>query len=308
MTRRAGKIATLMIAAAVLGFSVWYIVTTFQWAEIRQVVETADPLWLLPACGSILLYWLLRTLRWFLLLRSAVPSVAFADLYWCSALALGLAIVTPMQSGEMLKMEMLKKYLHVDRASGYSAFVVERVSDLVVVCGLAMTGLAVAGGPAGGLSRPTLGYFCLSLMAGVLAGSAVIWRCRFPGWIGRFQAHLRRCLSDGWTLPAVMGLTVVCWLVTALGWYVCLLGIGVDIGWLWAVMLTSTMTLVNLLSFIPGAVGVSEAGISLLLLQWGQAPPQAQAGAIILRGYSVLILVCGILHLPGLKILKRTSR
>jgi len=54
-------------------------------------------------------------------------------------------------------------------------------------------------------------------------------------------------------------------------------------------------------------VGVSEAGISLFLIRLGTAEPLAQAGALILRGYSATILVLGILHIGVWKGLRRSG-
>jgi len=49
----------------------------------------------------------------------------------------------------------------------------------------------------------------------------------------------------------------------------------------------------NILSLVPGAVGVSEAGISLFLIHLGFPAPLAQAGAFILWFYAIMILAMG---------------
>ena len=56
------------------------------------------------------------------------------------------------------------------------------------------------------------------------------------------------------------------------------------------------MTLVNVASLIPGAVGISEVGITECLLRLGHTSAQAQTGAVIIRAYALEVLVLAALH------------
>jgi uncharacterized protein (TIRG00374 family) len=286
------KIVTLIVTLAVAGLlfssSIWYIGATFQWGKILLVLKAVEPTWLLLASGSVIFYWIVRTVRWHLLLYQLGVSIPFIDLYMCSAVGLAFAIITPFQSGEMLKVELLKKYGKIDRFAGYSSFVVERVADLVAVSLL---------GAVGFLCIPVfeIDFFSglivvLVILLATSVGTLLTWKLNLPGALGRFQTDLRSCVKDLKTLGIVALLTFTCWGITAAGWYACLASVGVDVGYVKTILMTAIISLLNILSLVPGAVGVSEAVISLFLLHLGFPAP-------ILRGYSIIILALGALHL-----------
>jgi len=101
------------------------IAHSFQWRAILAQLSPADPVWFFAGGGaSIIAYWLVRVFRWHVLLRSMHANARFLDLYLYSAIALSVAIFTPFQSGEVLKVELFKKRGNVGRLPGYSAFMV----------------------------------------------------------------------------------------------------------------------------------------------------------------------------------------
>lgn len=289
------KIVTLAVAGLLFSSSIWYIGATFQWGKILLVLKAVEPTWLLLASGSVIFYWIVRTVRWHLLLYQLGVSIPFIDLYMCSAVGLAFAIITPFQSGEMLKVELLKKYGRIDRFAGYSSFVVERVFDLVAVSLLGAVALLCI--PVFEIDFFSGLIVVLVILLATSVGTLLTWKLNLPGAFGRFQTDLRTCVKDLKTLGIVALLTFTCWGITAAGWYACLASVGVDVGYVKTMLMTAIISLLNILSLVPGAVGVSEAVISLFLLHLGFPAPLAQAGAFILRGYSIIILALGALHL-----------
>ena len=53
-----------------------------------------------------------------------------------------MALVTPAQSGEMSKVELLKKRGLMERFSGYSSFLLERYVDFCLIVAVAIFGLS----------------------------------------------------------------------------------------------------------------------------------------------------------------------
>lgn len=79
--------------------------------------------WLIVAgSASILLYWAIRAARWQLLIRSLKMRIGFADLCMCNAVSLSFSLITPLGSGEAVKVELLKKYGMVGRYEGCTRF------------------------------------------------------------------------------------------------------------------------------------------------------------------------------------------
>lgn len=308
MSRFSRRLVSVVVASAVLLFCLHYLLTRFEWREVLVVLAGAR-VFLFIGMGSVtlFLYWMLRTLRWYYLLRYQDVQVPFLELFWMTSLSLAFSIVTPFQSGEMLKVEWMKRRGGVGRASGYGIFAVERGMDMAVVAGPAI----VSG------FTENVGMMSYEFMAWTLAvsfvifavGNCFLWKKHRGGATGEFIGSVRASLKTPWQGLVILSLTVVAWMMTAAGWQVCLISIGMEIGYIRALLLTLWVTLINILSMVPGAVGVSEVSTAEILYRWGYPAAVAQAGALSLRCYSLLVIFCGlaVLIVVNLKNIKNMS-
>ncbi len=283
-------------SAVILGASLYYLVNTFQWQQLGAFVCSTELL-LWPLLGMLLtipLYWFLRTLRWSLMLRETGFRCPFFDLYMVTSISLSVAQFTPFQAGEMLKMEIMKRSLDLDRGTGYSSFVVERCADLLVV--LATAGLALL--LWGELEIERRAIIFLFLLIVLAAG--LLWLCvRFlaiPRHVSGFLKEITFFLKRSSLVLPVLLLTCASWLVVAAGWHFAFSLLSVSPGFLSVVLLLSLVSVINLSSLIPGAVGVAEAAIAIILIFLHQEPVAAQAGAFLIRSYGFMILLLGLAH------------
>ena len=117
------RLAAWSFGSLVFITACWYIARTFQWTSITPILRQVRLGWLLIGGGlSLILYWLLRAVRWHILLRRLGVRVPFLDLYLCTAAALSFAIFTPFQTGEMIKIYATGVGLPFDydeKTSGY---------------------------------------------------------------------------------------------------------------------------------------------------------------------------------------------
>jgi uncharacterized membrane protein YbhN (UPF0104 family) len=276
--------------------SVWYIWRTFQWRELGQVLRDVDLTYLVIGGGaSIVVYWMIRTLRWHILLRRTDTHVPLLDLYMGTAVSLSLALFTPLRSGEMLKVELLKKYGMIQRSPGYGSFLVERALDLAtlmtVACVSLLTSLNI-------LPNRLLAYYILGgLVLACVAGLIVLTKLRLKGRPQQLLEHMRRCTGNVATLVLVVAITCLSWAAVALTWHVFLYSAGIHLDFGKTLALMSIVALIGVLSLIPGGLGISEAGTSQLLIHFGFAVATAQAGSIILRSNSLLSIALGAGHL-----------
>lgn len=90
---------------------------------------------------TIFFFWLFRTIRWFVLLKASNIYIDFYHLYLVGSVSMAFALLTPFQSGEALKVEMLKKTGDLERTSGYGIFFTEKIIDLAVVLLMAISGV-----------------------------------------------------------------------------------------------------------------------------------------------------------------------
>jgi uncharacterized membrane protein YbhN (UPF0104 family) len=291
-----GRIVAFSISVIVLIFCIGYIFVNFQWIEILEILKRVDLIWLLAGgSGSIIAYWMLRTLRWTIMLKNLNFDINVLDIYMCSSVLVSFSTITPFQSGEMLKVEVLKRYGLLGRVPGYSSFMIERALDLFVVVLIATISLLTWFDLTA--SRSYI-YCILAIIVLIFSGGIfAVRKLEFPGKVGEFLHHLRVCVSDVKILFFVVLLTFFSWAIVAIGWQVCLYSLSIDLGFRNSMALMSVMTIINVASLIPGAVGISEAGIAEFLIRLGQSAASAQAGALILRVYEILILLLGVIHL-----------
>jgi uncharacterized membrane protein YbhN (UPF0104 family) len=282
---QAGKRSRLLtagISAFVFVASIWYIGGTYQWCEVGQVLKSVNLTCLVVGGGvTIMVFWMLRTLRWHILLLRTDTHVPMVDLYLCTAVSLSFAIFTPLQSGEMLKVELLKKYGMIQRSPGYGSFLVERALDLTVLLAIACISLLTI------LNiLPNSGYLygiLASLALACMVGWILLAKVQFKGRLQQMLEHMRQCVGDASTLFVTSAITCLSWAAVAFSWQVFLYAGGIHLDFAQALAMMSIMALVCILSFIPGGLGISEAGIAQVLMHFGCAAALAQAGSLILR-------------------------
>jgi uncharacterized membrane protein YbhN (UPF0104 family) len=285
------RFAVGALAAVLLAASALYVAFTFQWGEAARLLAGADAAWFfLGGGGAIIAYWIVRALRWRILMGGMNVHTRFIDLYLCSSVALSLSVLTPLQSGEALKVELLRKYGGLERAPGYSAFLLERVADLYVVFAIGAVAL---------LSSTACHALLLVAVFIVLpiASYLALHRVRVPGRLGEFVSHLQGGVGTPWALALLLLTTFLGWAIVAFGWHASLYSLSIRLDFTQVLGLLSVITLATIASFIPGGLGIAEAGTAEMLKRYGVDAPLAQAGALALRGFSILVVLLGVVHL-----------
>ena len=296
----ARRIAVILIGATAFAFGAYYVAASFQWKAIIAVLKGARPYWLIVGgSASVGVFWLMRALRWSVLLKSQGVQVRFLDLYLCTAAALAFSTITPLQSGETLKVEWLRKQGVLQRAEGYGAFAVERLIDACLIASFAAVGASgTLGIGIGSASVPWL--LRATVVALVICAMATRLQVIRDGF-GKMLTQIVLCTRSPLELFSCVVLSLGAWGVAVIGWQTALYSINVDIGFQKSCALMVSGLIISLVSCVPGAVGVAEAGMTELLIRLHQEAATAQAGAIVLRIYSIMGLVLGGVHLIILK-------
>lgn len=285
--------------------SVYYIYHQFRWVQIYRILLQADIIFLVVGSSiTIFLFWFFRAARWMVLLRmQGYKKVPFGRLYFAISCSLALAVVTPLQSGELLKVELLKKhYRDLSRGDGYISFGIERLLDILVIIVITVIGLLF--GNAGQISWSSIVGFviALSLLLVMLYMLALKFKAH-SSILSSVAIQFQCLLMSRSTLLASVGLTVCAWLSISGGWWLVLFSIDITLPLFDVLGLTSGMTLVNVASLVPGGVGVSEAGVSIWLVALEVSPDQASAAALLTRFYGLLAALLGLLYFCAAKLL-----
>jgi uncharacterized membrane protein YbhN (UPF0104 family) len=242
-----------------------------------------------------LAYLFVRTWRWSGLIKQTNPEIRFVDLYWITAIVVSLAIITPAQLGETIKIELLKRNGLMGRLPGFGAFALERIFDILIVACMGIIGLLFGSGSAAhyqGLKEGAILLFALGLFALFLL-SCIDPNKKAAHWLNQIRAGSG--LPSSWIKTGLLSL--VSWGLVGIGWQISLHQIGIDLSLPQILWLISVVTLGSLLSFIPGGFGVADIMTVEVLINMGIAPVEAQAGALIMRAYTLILLVIGLGHL-----------
>lgn len=299
------RVIRFVVVGLALVASLVYVAVTFDWPAIGAALAGAD-VGLLAIGGSstIVAYFVVRTLRWAVVLRGAGVRIPFLSLYRWSVFSQAAIVVTPFQSGEVLKIEMLKAAGFATRMEGYGGLVVERVADVSVLVSIAA--LAVLWN-LDRLLDVSPGVWFVAVLGVVAAFFLLVAAGKRFGVVAELVRSASGVARQPGILAGVVGLTFVAWSIVAVGWLLCFRSVGVVVSIGEALGLVAAVTLVNVASLVPGAVGISEVGISACLVRLGQAPALAQTGAMVIRAYALEVLVLAALHALAWRVLDGRS-
>jgi uncharacterized membrane protein YbhN (UPF0104 family) len=290
--------AAKIILPSLLGIlCIYYIVVSFEWAEIWLILQRADVLtFLVSSVSATLAFWFLRAARWAYLLRDERLAISFLKLYLYTAVTVGFANFTPFQSGEALKVELFRKY-GGRRLSGYTFFLFEKLLDLAVIALLSLIGIYALFDKAF-IENTTLVIAGL-VVALIISAATVFFLAQ--KWQAKIYAARREVLPDVQTFVVAFLLTLASWVAMIAGWKYILQSGGISLSVLQTTAIISLTTVISIISLVPGAVGVSEVSIAAFLSQIGYETSIAQSGALLMGIYSLMILVLTAVHLVLLK-------
>lgn len=293
---RRRRIWAALLAFVLFAASAWYLVEHYQWRAAFSQLERVNFIRLALEIGVIhFAYICVRTWRWHMLVKRVNSSVGFWELYWITAVTVSLAILTPGQLGEALKIEMLSRRNLLGRFPGLGAFTLERIMDVLVLASVGLAGLVFGSGLSA--RYPGLGMGVgLLILAGLLA---LYLLARFKD-SGR-AVHALEQIRAGSGSPAlwlkIAVLTMLAWALLGAGWQVALHAVEVQLSLPEVMWLIALITLGTVLSFVPGGLGVAEVLTVEALANMDVGLVAAQAGALILRVYGLPVILFGLFHL-----------
>ena len=266
------------------------------------------------ALGLALLNYALRFGRWSLYLKRAEIEVPRGEsaLIFLSGFALS---VTPGKVGELLKSFLLRETRGIPITQSAPIVVTERITDLAALLLVGGIGVGIYG-----IARTTV-FAGIALIAfGMLVLSwprlaeLSIRLVTAPAFSRRFRERLRvfygelKAMVHPWPLTWATAIAVVAWLAECLGFALIIWGFpGTEVPLLLATAIYAATTVAGALSFLPGGLLVTEAGMTLLLVQSssGVDEPTAVAATILTRLATLWFAV--LLGLVALAALRRVA-
>ncbi|MGV8079183.1 MAG: YbhN family protein [Syntrophales bacterium] len=296
---------TLLFSATILLLCLWYIAENFYWYDIGRIMQNVRSTYFFAGVLSVMVFWLIRSYRWSILLGNLNMKVPANELYLYNSISLSISSMTPLLSGEAIKVEWLKNDGFINRTVGYSTLLTERTMDLLVVSMIAI--LAISNNYSGNYKYLLIAG-CLLIIFIIVVGIVAMMKIRR---IRKYYVINTIINSVGSlkSLSIIMLLTIAGWFIIGFGWQITLNSIKIEIGFFETLAMVAVVSIVNILSFIPGAIGISEVSISLYLGMAKQMSlVEAQSGALIIRLYGLMVIILGIIHFLFYKLTRITKK
>ena len=253
--------------------------------EIGRIVSNYPKHYFLLALILALVNYGVRFIRWAYYLRILHVDITFraSMLIFFSGLALS---VTPGKVGEFFKCYFLKQKSDMPVAHSAAVVIMERLTDLVSVLMVGLTGLGI-------IPIEVLGVCCL--LAGSLVGFVILFKSSLGNLLYRFPLVLKwklqidasrsafRVLLQVRALITATLLGVVAWASEGIALYLILKGLGVEDGLWLSVPVYAWSTIVGGLSAIPGGLVGTEVSMLAFLVNIGLAKGEAASAVLLIR-------------------------
>jgi glycosyltransferase 2 family protein len=299
-----------------LGLLAWFVATT-EWHAFLHALSGLRLGYVALAASVLLLEFVLRAIRWRILLRPICPQAGIGALF--SATVIGAAVNTllPARAGEVARPLVAVRRTGAPLAATVTTTVVERMFDLVGLLSVFLLMLVVlpqVDGPEGVLVRNLRRYGTLMGVAGVVGLAVLAFgsrrRERLHGWLaaltrllpGRLARPVLRVLDglvDGMTAlsrprDAILALlcTLALWMNGVLSIVILMAAFRIDLPLGAAAFTSVAIALTVVLPQAPGFVGVFHVAIEKTLVLWGLDTAPAKGFAMVFWGISFLPVTC----------------
>ncbi len=295
-----------------LGFTLWFVARA-HWAELGQALGGVDLRWVALSAVILFTEFVIRALRWKVLLWEIAPHARFWRLFVATTIGMALNVVLPFRAGDFARPWLGSRETNTPMLPLFTVAVIERVFDILGLLSVFLLMLAVlppqaeahgelvtnlklygsAFGVAGVLG---LGTF-LALAAQEARARATFVRLAslapgpvankfitlFDGFVGGLSS-----VRSGKHLVQAALLSMLHWFNGSLSIYALMHAFGITLPFASACFTTVAIALTVALPQAPGFFGVFHVAIEKTLVLWGQDAGPAQAFAIIFWGVSFL--------------------
>ncbi len=302
--RRLARFAVALVVS--LGALGWFIAGV-DWAPLGHTLSTVKPLWVLAACAILVFEFVLRAVRWRVLLRPLGVNARVRDLFAAQVVGAAANTLFPLRAGELAKPLVAAERTGRSFVEIIATTVMERVFDLfgmvsvlmamVVVLptvshgpeGELVRNLKLYGGAFGGVALLCLGVFFFlasgdararRTFAAILKLGPPPVRPLFMGLFDGFVSGLGSARDVG-ALARAGALSVWMWFDGALAIWCLFQAFSMPLPFGAACFTAVAIALTVAIPQAPGFLGVFHKAMEMTMVLWGQSDAAAQGFAIV---------------------------
>jgi uncharacterized protein (TIRG00374 family) len=276
------------------GICLWLALRSIDAAEFEQVIRQAAPGWLAMASAILLVSYLLRAIRWQVVLDVRGPhDRLLGTLYWATGLGYALNSLLPARAGDVARSAAASSALSIRLPRVLASTVVERVFDAAFLAGALMLAVPVVDSlPDWLLSTARLvGALALvALLTAVVVGRRSATRTTTPEERASGIASAIASFGSGLLLVStpsrvlrVLVLTAAIWAVDVVLAIALGAAFGITLQPVEALCLLAAFGLASAAPSTPGFVGVYQAIAVAVLVPLGSSAEAAVAFATALQ-------------------------
>ena len=326
VSERSRRSATWFKTAVAIALSLGLLALFFRGADLTSIGESlarARPSLVVGALGAMLATYVLRAVRWRILL-SPLGTASLSNCFVTTVVGFSMNFLVPSgRVGEVVRPYLLARKEGFSASSAFATIFVERILDLVTVAFLvggwvlafAPPGLndgALAGLKWGGWVGfgGALGALAVLFVFARFPRAALSWTERLLGWLPQRVGGVLRSfvstfveglgvLDDGRRFVQALGMSFCVWLTIAMAFWLGAAALEVSFPYVDTFPVIGFLTL-GVLVPTPGAVGGYHYMCALALTTlFDTAPPTAKAVALVNHALAFLpVAFLGILLLP----------
>ena len=291
---RKGSILSKLVLPLVLAAAAYLVLLLYgRVGELGGALRGFRLAYLAPVLALVLVNYGLRFARWHYYLRRCGARVPWREsaAVFLSGFALS---ITPARVGELLKCVLLRDEAGVKMSVSVPVVVADRVNDLVAICILVAAGMlrysAARGASLLAIAAVAALVAVLAFSPWIAEGATRLFARRFakqsatPAEAVREAAGVFALLLRGRALVLGTALGVLAWFAECAALYLVLGGLGSwKLSLYAATFVYALSTLGGALSLLPGGLGVTELGMTALLVLFGVPRETAVAAVLIVR-------------------------
>jgi uncharacterized protein (TIRG00374 family) len=299
---------SLLLTAAVLAAAVWR--SGIDWKSTWSEIRGADLRLYALAVVAYYTSFLLRSLRWQLLLRNTGVEVPLPPLFETLLASFFVNCVVPAKMGDVYRAIQLRARQRVSGGRSLGTIIAERLLDLFVLMGL----LVIAGAVTfrDRVPRTLVPYFLAGLALCVVATAALgvmtsgrgqrLLRYLPEAAVRRYESFRTGTVDAFGRWGEVVPLSIGVWVLegTRLGLVVLALGQGQQVGPAHFLLIALVAALLTTVPFLPGGLVLVEGGMVAVLTTITTVSKSTAVGIALLDrsiSYGTLILIGGIVFL-----------
>jgi uncharacterized protein (TIRG00374 family) len=301
------------IALGLAGVLLYFSLRGVEWRRVASIVAHCRADYLILALAFGTLSYLVRAMRWRILLN-AQEKLAYTTVLWASSVGYLANNYLPARAGELVRTAMISSRSRLSKTCVFTTAMAERVIELIILVLMAsLMSLTLSNRPA------WLVRVMLLTTAGTIAGTAFFLllprldRAR-TGFIARIpvgnkmKERLHNIaervslalieLRDPMRLLQVCAVTAIVWSLDATGAMILAHALGMSLLFSVALLLLTGLALGNALPSTPGAVGIFQFAAVTVLTPFNYSQTEAIAYILVAQaGGYIVITTLGLIGL-----------